>query len=202
MRPLLLHAPLPKLVAPDGRDGQEGSPASVPLLEELNGSLGILFPVHHNILHPGPQGRLQRHGIFPIGFHKFVDVASRLIRCQERYGAIFKNLLGRTVVVEDRSRCVLLGVLKGPAGVSGVLPDGLQLVLDRGQLLTHCLLPGGHLLLGSFQSRQMLPPSGGGIGSQSLAGLQGADLVACGAGTVGGRAGLFQKLLQFAGRPL
>ena len=31
----------------------------------------------------------------------FVDVASRLIRCQERYGAIFKNLLGRTVVVED-----------------------------------------------------------------------------------------------------
>ncbi|RAY95378.1 hypothetical protein DK853_54890, partial [Klebsiella oxytoca] len=24
-----------------------------------------------------------------------------LIRCEERYGAIFKNLLGRTVVVED-----------------------------------------------------------------------------------------------------
>ena len=31
----------------------------------------------------------------------FVDIASRLIRCEERYGAIFKNLLGRTVVVED-----------------------------------------------------------------------------------------------------
>jgi chromosome segregation protein len=31
----------------------------------------------------------------------FVDIASRLIRCHEKYDAIFKNLLGRTVVAED-----------------------------------------------------------------------------------------------------
>ena len=42
--------------------GQEGGPAAVPLLEELDGALGVLLPVHHNVLQAGPQGDLQGHG--------------------------------------------------------------------------------------------------------------------------------------------
>ncbi len=238
---------LPKLIAPDGGKGQEGGPASVPLLEELDGPLGVLLPVYYDVLHSRAQGCLQRNGVFAVSLHQTrhrpVDAPqSAFLRClhhqldglaealvfllhlrqhtdagvqivlfhgqlHEGAGGVLRALLtalhAQRMTLDDVGgrRRVLLGVLEGPAGVSGVLPDGLQLVLDRGQLLTHCLLPGGHLLLGSFQSRQMLPPSGGGIGSQSLAGLQGADLVACGAGTVGGRAGLFQKLLQFGLQP-
>ena len=38
----------------------------------------------------------------------FVGVASTLVRCEERYQGVFRNLLGRTVVVEDLNRGIAM----------------------------------------------------------------------------------------------
>ena len=67
---LVLHPLLPQFLSPDGRQGQEGGPAPVPLLEEGDGGFGILLPVHHDVLHPGPQGGLQGHGTAAGGLHE------------------------------------------------------------------------------------------------------------------------------------
>ena len=60
---ILSRSVLPQLVAPDGRQRQEGSAAAVPLLQELDGRLCVLLPFHHNVLQRRAQCRLQRHGI-------------------------------------------------------------------------------------------------------------------------------------------
>ena len=67
---LALHPPLPQLLAPDGGERQEGGPAAVPLLEELDGALGVLLPVHHDVLQAGPQGDLQGHGAAALHLHQ------------------------------------------------------------------------------------------------------------------------------------
>ena len=54
---------LPQLVAADGRQRQEGGAAAVPLLQELDGRLCVLLPVHHNVLQRATQRRFQRHGV-------------------------------------------------------------------------------------------------------------------------------------------
>ena len=55
---------------PDGGEGQEGGPAAVPLLEEGDGALGVLLPVHHDVLQAGPQGHLQGHRVPALGPHE------------------------------------------------------------------------------------------------------------------------------------
>ena len=74
---LLLHPRLPQLSAADGAQGQEGGPAAVPLFQIENGALGVLLPVHHDILQRAAQSDLQGHGAALVGLneprHRAVD---------------------------------------------------------------------------------------------------------------------------------
>ena len=70
-----LQPPLPQLLTPDGGEGQEGGPSAVPLLQELNGALGVLLPVHHDVLHPGSQGDLNGHGVGILHLYQAGDGA-------------------------------------------------------------------------------------------------------------------------------
>ena len=74
---------LPQLVAADGRQRQEGGAPAVPLLQELDGRLCVLLPVHHDVLQRAAQRRLQRHGILLLRGHQAghgaVDAAQRVL---------------------------------------------------------------------------------------------------------------------------
>lgn len=67
---LVLHAPLPEFLSPDGGEGQKGSTAALPLLQEGNGALGVLLPVHYDVLQTGTQSDLYGKGILAVGLHQ------------------------------------------------------------------------------------------------------------------------------------
>ncbi len=66
----VLHALLAQHVAADGGQRQESGPARVTLLEVPDGGLGILLPVHHDVLHGGAQSDLHGHGVALVGGHE------------------------------------------------------------------------------------------------------------------------------------
>ena len=67
---LVLHAPLPEFLSPDGGEGQEGCAAALPLLQEGDGALGVLLPVNYDILQTGSQSDLYGKGILAVGLHQ------------------------------------------------------------------------------------------------------------------------------------
>ena len=67
---LVLHAPLPEFLSPDGGEGQKGSTAALPLLQEGDGALGVLLPVHYDVLQTGTQSDLYGKGILAVGLHQ------------------------------------------------------------------------------------------------------------------------------------
>ena len=76
---LMLHGGIPELGGTHGAHGEEGTPAAIPALEEVDGSLAVLLAVHHDVLHGAPQGDLHCHRI-GVGHvdqpgHRAVDVA-------------------------------------------------------------------------------------------------------------------------------
>ena len=67
---LVLHAPLPEFLSPDSGEGQEGGTAALPLLQEGDGALGVLLPVHYDVLQTGTQSDLDGKGILAVGLHQ------------------------------------------------------------------------------------------------------------------------------------
>ena len=107
-----VHGPVASLMKADGKyavaletalgagmqnivvDREEDAKGAIQFLKQRDGGRATFLPL------TAIRGdELREHGVEQEP--GFVDIASRLIRCEERYGAIFKNLLGRTVVVED-----------------------------------------------------------------------------------------------------
>ena len=72
---------LPQFAGPDGAEGQDGGPASVPPLQILDDGLSVLLPVHHQVLHCAPQRGLNGHCVLVRHMeqsgHRAVDVVQR-----------------------------------------------------------------------------------------------------------------------------
>ena len=67
---LVLHIPQAHFRAPDSRQRQEGGTARAALFQEVDGSFGVLFPVHHDILQARAQRRLNGQRVFGTGTHQ------------------------------------------------------------------------------------------------------------------------------------
>ena len=157
---LLLHAPLPELVAPDGGEGQEGGPAPVPLFEELDSTLGVLLPVYHDVLHPRAQGGLQGHGVFSVGLHQ---AGHRPVDTPQ--GALLRRLHHQLDCLAE-ALVLLLHLRQHPDA-------GVQVVLLHGQLhegVGRVLLP----LLPALHAQGVALDDVGGGGGVLLGVLQGA----------------------------
>ena len=116
---LILHALLPQLAAPDGGERQEGGPAGVPLLEVVDGALGVLLPVHHDVLEPRPQGDLNGQSVLPVGLHQ---AGHRSVEAPEAASGLAHKLdsLGKALVLLLHLRQQADAVVQG-AGVHGQL---------------------------------------------------------------------------------
>ena len=94
---LLVYAAQPQLVAPDGGQGQEGGAAAVPLLQEIDGALGVFLPVHHDVLKARPQGDLNGQGVLLIRFHEVrhraVDAPQASLRLHDHLDGLGKALV-------------------------------------------------------------------------------------------------------------
>ena len=182
---LILHAPLPELLAPDGGEGQEGGPAGVPLLQVADGGLGVLLPVHHDVLQPRSQGDLDGQGILAVGLHQIghravdapqaaLGVHDRLDRlgealvlllhlCQQPAAVLQCLDIHRQLDPPVRRGGGLLLPLLHPQAVAGDdVGGGLRLIpgVLQGTAVLLCLLPGGLELLlrgGSVPLRGLLP---------------------------------------------
>ena len=60
---LTLHRRILELGGTDGVHRQEGGPAAVPALEEADGVLAVLVPLHHDVLHGAAQGDLDGRSV-------------------------------------------------------------------------------------------------------------------------------------------
>ena len=74
-------------------DREEDAKAAIQFLKQRDGGRATFLPL------TAIRGDELRENV--DGEYGFVGVASRLVRYDSRYGNIFRNLLGRTVVVED-----------------------------------------------------------------------------------------------------
>ena len=94
---LVLHALLPQFVAADGGERQEGGASAVSLLEEVDGALGVLFPVHHDILQSRAQGDLDGQGVFTVGLHQVchrpVDAPQAILRLHDNFHSLVETLV-------------------------------------------------------------------------------------------------------------
>ncbi len=153
---LRLHAPLPELVAPDGGEGQEGGSAPVPALQEGDGALGVLLPVHHDVLQSRPQGDLNGQGVLPLGLHQVrhrsVDAPEPALLLADQLHGLMEALVVLLHLREEPDTVVVGSHLHGE----------LHLLLgQRGGLLPPLLHPegmslydiggGGGLVLGVLQ---------------------------------------------------
>ena len=165
---------LPQLAGPDGTEGQDGGPASVPPLQILDDGLSVLLTVHHQVLHRTPQCGLNGHCI-PVRHmeqsgHWAVDVVQGppldLSHDQlDRLGVPLVEFLhlgehpdpgGQGVFVHFKADMALSGLLRllfPPVQPQGIARDHIfhcVLLLLR---LPQLLLCGG-----GFRSRLLLPP--------------------------------------------
>ena len=67
---LVLYPAFPQLITADGSERQERGTSAVPLLQEIDSTLGVLFPVHHDVLQSRAQSDLNSKGIFLVGLHQ------------------------------------------------------------------------------------------------------------------------------------
>ena len=181
----LLHAFFMELVTPDGGEGQERGPSGVPLLQVADGGLGILLPVHHNVLQSRPQGDLDGQGVPAIGLHQIGHRAMDALQAAlcaahelDRLGealVLLLHLCQQAAAVFQRPRVhgqldpplrggsgLLLPFLHPQAVAGDDIGGGLRLVpgILQGAAVLPRLLPGGLKLLlrGGPVSLCGLPP--------------------------------------------
>ena len=161
---------LPQHVAADGAHGQEGGAATVPLLQILDGSLGVLLGVHHNVLQPCAQCDFQGHSVAAVGAHQIGHRAVNAPQAATRRLHAYLYRLGKALVL-------LLHLRQQVDAVGeGVHVHSELHFLRRGllRLFTAALHPqavaiddvpcGVGVLLGGVQQLAVLPglPLGGG----------------------------------------
>ena len=158
----VLHALFPELVAPDGGEGQECGPAGVPLFQVADGGLGVLFPVHHDVLQSRPQGNLDGQGVLAVGLHQIGHRA--MDAPQAALGAADElDRLGEALVLLLHLRQQAAAVLQRPR-VHGQLDPplrgggGLLLPLLHPQAVARDDVGGGlRLVPGILQGAAVLP---------------------------------------------
>ena len=213
------QARLPEFVAPDGGHGQEGGAAAVPLLQKADGALGVLFPVHHDVLHAAAQGNFDGDGVFLASGHEAghgaVDAPEDALFCgvHDHLDGLGEALVllfhlaeevdaGAEVVVLHGEVHLPLGGLFGAASAAvhfqavalddvGGGPFVLPGLVQQRLIGFGLGLGGGFLLLGAAEPFHQVGPALGGL---VKAGLQCAEL-----GAAFGGGGQLQGLLGTEG---
>ena len=117
--------------AAHGRHGQKSRPARVALFQISNRGLCILFPLHHQILHSGAQGHLNRHRVAVIHMEQ-------IFRLHHVRGAFIEQTGKAHPPGEEAGHAVFIVKAPGKFWRTDLLPD---IRSQRGQGYFHLRKP-------------------------------------------------------------